>query len=167
MKGPKAAAPVFLLLLAISVCLACGNNANHAPKVAAEESAAINLSAITGSNQTQTFSEVKRVSSLPKAVLDQLGRIADRGQPFNTTDVVDPKLPMRQLTVAAVSKQYCIVGYWHGGIVLAFTTAIFELSDGNAKLIWLSYSQGGFNFRDLKAMVESGRMHNDLDKNGL
>ena len=71
------------------------------------------------------------------------------------------------LSAAAVSKQYCIVSYWHGGIRLTFQTSIFELSDNGARLIWFSRSQGGFNFLDLKEMVESGRMHNDLDKKYL
>lgn len=162
MKDPEFIAPLFLILLGSSICLGCGNNANRAPRIPAEENTAINLSAVTGFNQTQTFSEVKRASLLPKAVLDQLGGMADRGQPFNTTDVVDPKLPMKQLVVAAVSKQYCIVSYWRGGYALMFETTIFEFSDGKAKVIWISASQGGLNFRDLKEMAESGRMHNDL-----
>ena len=114
------------------------------------------------------FSEVKQASLLPKAVLDQFeGGIADRGQPFNATDVIHRNLPNSMFVAAAVSKQYCIVSYWHGGISLMFRTSIFELSDDRARLIWLSYSQGGSNFRDLKEMVESGRMHNDLDKKYL
>ena len=47
---------------------------------------------------------------------------------------------------------------------MGFETAIFELSDKKAKRIWVSRAQGGFSFRDLKEMVESGRMHNDLDR---
>jgi hypothetical protein len=69
---------------------------------------------------------------------------------------------MQELVVAAVSEQYCIVSYWQGGITLSFETKIFGLSGGSATLIWVSYSQGGLNFRDLKEMVESGQMHNDL-----
>jgi hypothetical protein len=94
-------------------------------------------------------------------VLDQFGGMADPGQPFNSTDIGN-ELPMQQLVVAAVSDQYCIVSYWHGGITVSFQTEIFELSGGSATLIWLSVGQGGLNFRDLKEMVESGRMHNDL-----
>src|SRR5205085_5133994 len=61
------------------------------------------------SSQTQVLNEVKQASRLPSAVLDKLGGIADPGQPFNTTCAVDSKLPMRQLFVAAVSENYCIV----------------------------------------------------------
>ena len=153
---------ISLMSLGVSACLAC-NHAGPAPKNPIEErTAAINLSAVTNSNQTQIFKEVTRASLLPQAVLDQFGGMADPGQPFNATDVVHPKLPMRQLVAAAVSKQYCIVTYWQGGISLSFKTTIFELSGRSARIVWVSVSQGGFNFRDLKEMVESGRMHNDL-----
>ena len=92
----------------------------------------------------------------------ELGAIAESSQPFNKTDVVYANLPMRQLVVAAVSEKYCIVSYWQGGRALYLKTEIFELSDGKAKRIWVSQGQGGLTFRDLKEMIESGRMHNDL-----
>lgn len=156
-------APAALLLIALSFSGSVGcKNAKPATKNSIDTGVAtINLSAVTKSNQTQTFREVTRASLLPKAVLDQFGGMADPGQTFNSTDIGN-ELPMQQLVVAAVSDQYCIVSYWRGGITLSFETKIFELSGGSATLIWVSYSQGGLNFRDLKEMVESGRMHNDL-----
>ena len=161
-RNRKALAALLLIALSFSASVGC-KNAKPATKNSIDTGVAtINLSAVTKSNQTQTFREVTQTSLLPKAVLDQFGGMADPGQPFNTTDVVDPKLSMQQLVVAAVSEQYCIVSYWQGGIALSFKTKIFELSGGSATLIWVSYSQGGLNFLDLKEMVESGRMHNDL-----
>lgn len=144
-------------LLLVGICLAC-NYRNAPPKNLTEEgTATINLSAVTNSSQTQVFNEVKQASRLPSAVLDKLGGIADPGQPFNTTCAVDSKLPMRQLFVAAVSENYCIVSYWQGGIILSMETRIFELSPGRVKRIWVS-AGGGLNFRDLKETVELGRM---------
>jgi hypothetical protein len=164
----KATAALLLIALSFSASVGC-KNAKPATKNSIEIGVAtINLSAVTKSNQTQTFSEVERASLLPKAVLNQFGGMADPGQPFNTTDIDNlNELPNQQLVVAVVSDQYCIVSYWQGGITLSFETKIFELSGGSAKLIWVSYSQGGLNFRDLKEMVESGRMHNDLDGHSL
>lgn len=159
MKAGKAAFSFLILLLA---CTACRS---HKPApIPGEETATINLSAITGSNQTQIFRAVTHASSLPKAVFEHFGKMADPGQPFNTIDVIDGNLPSAQLVAAAVSEQYCIVSYWHGGLIVRFETAIFELSEGKARLFWISTAQGGLNFRDLKKMVESGRMHNDLEK---
>ena len=139
------------------LCLAC-NERNAPPKNPTEEvTATINLSPVTNSSRAEVFHEVKQASLLPSAVVDKLGGIADAGQPFNPTDVVDPRLPMRQLIVAAVSERYCIVSYWHGGIALRLETNIFELSGGQVKHTWLSPG-GGLNFRDLKNTVESGRI---------
>jgi len=149
-------------LIVLGIFLACDRR-NTTPKNAAPSNTeTINLSPVIHSGQTQVFREVKQVTLLPGSVLDQLGAIADPARPFNATDVVDRKLPMQQLVVAAVSEKYCIVSYWRGGIVLALRTNIFQLSEGKAKLILVSNGQGGLNFRDLKDMVESGRIDNDM-----
>lgn len=151
-----------LIWLTIAVCAGCSHHADH--PTPQEEGVPINITSITGINQTQNFTEVKHVDSLPKPVLARLGGIADPGQPFNLMDYSDGKMPSQQLVAAALSKQYCIVSYWQGGFTVRFETSVFELSGRQAKLVWLSEQQGGLNFRDLKAMIESGRMHNDLDK---
>lgn len=145
------------LLIIAGICMGC-NHRSAPPKNPPEEATAtIDLSAVTNSSQTEVFHKVERASRLPSAVLDKLGGIADPGQPYNTTDVVDTKLPMRQLVVAAVSENYCIVTYWHGGIALRLETRIYELSAGRVKRIWYS-AGGGLNFQDLKETVESGRL---------
>jgi hypothetical protein len=155
---------VFLLVLP---CAACKARKGVPKDIQAESKATINLKSITGINESQVFEEVRRVSLLPKVALDQIGGMADPGQPFNKTDFVDSDLPMQQLIVAGVSKKYCIVSYWQGGRALFVKTSVFELTDGSAKIIWVSSSQAGFNIRELKEMIESGRMHNDLHSLGL
>ncbi|HKW62845.1 MAG TPA: hypothetical protein VJN89_09895 [Candidatus Acidoferrum sp.] len=151
-------------MIIVGICLAC-NNRNAPPKNLPfeEDTETINLSTVTQQNQTGIFHEVTRASQLPKTVVDALAGIADPKQPFNATDVVDPRLPMKRLIVAAVSDNYCIVSYWQGGIALSLKTSIFELSNGSAKRILVS-TGGGLNFRDLKATLESGLLHNDLEK---
>jgi hypothetical protein len=114
-----------------------------------------------GINQSEKFREV-RAAALPTAVLDQMGGVADAGQPFNATDAVDPKLPMTRLVVAAVSEHYCALSYWKGGYATSFNTSIFGLSGGSVRLIWVSHGQGGLDLQDLKEMIESGKLHNDL-----
>jgi hypothetical protein len=151
-----------LLSILLVSFLSCTSRDTAPNKPSEESTAAINLSTVTSSNQVPVFHEVNRANQLPKPVINVLGGIAGPKQPFNKTDFVDPKLPMRQLIVAAVSEKYCIVTYWQGGRALYFRTDIFDLSDGKAKRIWVSQGQGGFTFHDLKEMVESGRMHNDL-----
>jgi len=153
------------LLIIIEMYLACDSRNAQPKKPVAESTATISLSAVTNSSRTEVFHEVKQASLLPSAVLDALGGMADPGQPFNNSDALGSNLPMQRLIVAAVSENYCIVSYWQGGIsLLALRTSIFKLSAGRAKRIWLSSGQGGLNFWDLKEMVESGRMKNDLEK---
>jgi len=146
-----------LLLIIVGTCLAC--NDHKAPQKDPIEvgTATINLSAVTNSNQIEVFNEVKQASRLPTFVLNELGGMADPGQPFNATDVVDSRLPMQQLIVAAVSEKYCIVSYWRGGLALRLETTVFEVSEGNVKRKWVS-NGGGLNFRDLKNTIESGRI---------
>jgi len=150
-------------LAVAAICVSCNRTS---PQTQLKENvASINLSAITSPGQTQLFHEVMQVRALPKGVRDALeGGIADPGQPFNGGDLISGELPMRSLIVAAVSEKYCILSYWRGGTDPGprFQTVIFELSELKPRLIWLSESQGGLNFRDLKEMIELGRMHNDL-----
>jgi len=146
----------FLITLPV-FCVAC-NSRSVTPKNPTENGVAtINLRTVTNSVQFEVFHEVKQVSRLPGVVLDKIGGIADPGQPYNSTDVVDPKLPMRRLIVGAVSENYCIVSYWRGGIALRLETSVFELSAGKVKRIWRSHG-GGLNFRDLKSTVESDNL---------
>jgi len=96
-------------------------------------------------------------------VLDQRDGVADAGEPFNATDLIDdPGVPRKSLTVAAISEHYCALTYWQGGIGLTFNTMVFELSDGSARPFWHSLGQGGLYLEDLKEMIESGTMRNDL-----
>jgi hypothetical protein len=68
-----------------------------------------------GINRSERFKEV-RANSLPKAVLDQMGGVADAGEPFNATDLIDdPGVPRKRLIVAAISEHYCayILAGWN------------------------------------------------------
>jgi hypothetical protein len=162
-KAYQRTTSLFLVSLGIFVWAGCANTTSRAPQAATNESATINLSTITGSNQRQMFTAVTETRQLPKAVLDRLGPIASPGQEFNSTDIGgDSVVPSRLLVAAALSRQYCIVSYWQGGHVVRFKTAVYEMSESQARLIWLSEGQGGLNFRDLKQIVESGRMRNYL-----
>jgi len=158
------AATLTLVSLVLSAC-----NRDVPTHQARKTEVVISLRAL-GINRSETFKEV-RVNALPRAVLAKLRDfhvsgavegIADAGQPFNAGDDVDPGLPMRSLVVAGLSQHYCALSYWEGGIAMMFKTSIFELSDGAARLVWVSVGQGGFNLQDLKEEIESGRMHNEL-----
>lgn len=144
-------------MLWICLCPGCNDPEISVKNSTVEGTAIINLSAATNSSKTEVFHEVRHSSLLPSVVIDEFGGIADPGQQFNTTDVIDRRLPTRQLIVAAVSEKYCTVSYWRGGYTFGLQTTIFELSDGKVKRKWVSPG-GGLNFRDLKNTMESGRI---------
>src|SRR5215475_2385049 len=177
------AATLILISLGLSACN------RDVPQVRKAE-VSINLRAL-GINRSETFRDV-RANALPRAVLEQMGRVADAGEPFYATDVIllpesqrfllrptrniTANLPMIQLIVAAVSEHYCALTYLQGGYVLSFNTRVFELSDGNARLIgsmedptqafWHSQKKEGvvymtLDLEDLKREIESGRMWNE------
>jgi hypothetical protein len=149
-----------LILLSVGLP-ACRRGVPVDSHQARETELTINLRSL-GINVSERFKQV-RANALPKAVLDHMKGVADAGEPFNATDnIVDPRIPRNSLIVAAVSEHYCALTYWEGGIVLTFNTTVFELSDGSARPVWHSLGQGGLYFEDLKEMVESGRMRNDL-----
>jgi hypothetical protein len=153
---------VGLILISIGL-LTCTGHFPTNTRSAHETEVTISLRSLA-IDHTETFRAV-HPNQLPRTVLVELREgLADAGQPFNATDDVDPGLPMRSLVVAGLSQHYCALSYWEGGIVLTFKTSIFELSDGSARLVWVSRGQGGFNLQDLKEMIESGKMHNDLPK---
>jgi hypothetical protein len=58
-----------------------------------------------------------------------VGGIADRGDRFNVTDVVDPTLPMRRFTLAAVGTTCAIIAVEHGGRGHGFELTEFHLTD--------------------------------------
>jgi len=72
--------------------------------------------------QGHTFREVRSLSRIPPALQESLGAgrpgtqgIADRGQPFNPTDVVDERLPMRRFVTAGTDGDDWLVAIEHGG----------------------------------------------------
>jgi hypothetical protein len=159
MNKGRPAVGLFFIFVALSYLLGCKQQPSAIAKSVQEKTVSINLRHL--GIRHRCFKKYGKCTGF--RVLQQLGAMADAGQPFNATDMGD-SLPRRQLVVAGVSQQYCALSYWQGGMILEFETSIFELSNRDARLIWVSLGQGGFNLPDLKAMIESGRMHNDLAK---
>jgi hypothetical protein len=68
------------------------------------------------------FRQVNRVSGLPMSVVREFhDDLANPNENFQKTDVVRGKgLKMRRLVFAALSRDYCIVYFEHGGIATTF-----------------------------------------------
>lgn len=90
------------------------------------------------------FVVVHTVQAIPKPVLSGLlGKtplegMADPGQPFQESDVVNGRLPFNRLIFAAVSADYCVVYYEHGGFGLGRMASLYRLTGGQASLVWLA-----------------------------
>ena len=68
----------------------------------------------------QTYDQATKIPMFIKEVLNCWSwknnwSIADKGQPFNATDVIDTSLPNRQLLYLGVNENYLLIAYNHGG----------------------------------------------------
>ena len=66
----------------------------------------------------RSLREVQTLAALPGSISSTLGwhdGIADRGGRFNSTDVVDPALPMRRFVLGGASACCVLVAYEQGG----------------------------------------------------
>ena len=75
-----------------------------------------------------------RVKELPKAIAKFLNErapgIANPGEPFNSTDVITPSLPLTQLSWAGISKDFGFVLYKQGGFAPHQVLLLIEIEKG-------------------------------------
>ncbi|HYX53325.1 MAG TPA: hypothetical protein VE783_07720 [Candidatus Limnocylindrales bacterium] len=113
------------------------------------------------------FTPIATISELPQPVKAALAmafrqntlQIADPGKPFNATDVVDERLPMRRLIFAGQAGERFVVHYERGGRGHSYYALVFDVKDHNsAALIGAaSYRQAARNIAKLKSL-----RHNDI-----
>jgi hypothetical protein len=79
------------------------------------------------------FQEVATLRALPSHLQAVLGvgrsgldGIADRGEKYNATDVVDAKLPMRRFPIAGLGNGEALVAIEHGGRGWRLDVALFS-----------------------------------------
>jgi hypothetical protein len=94
------------------------------------------------------FVEVGSLALLPAAIQDELGAqragaegIAERGARFNTTDVVEPGLPMRRFVVAGVAPDAALVAYERGGRGYSVGILLYTWSGSRVQRVrtWTTY----------------------------
>ncbi len=94
------------------------------------------------------FAEVGSLALLPAAIQDSLGArragaegIAERGARFNTTDVVQPGLPMRRFVIAGLAPDAAIVAYERGGRGYSVGIMLFKWSGSHIQRVrtWTTY----------------------------
>jgi hypothetical protein len=90
--------------------------------------------------------------------------LAEPGGKFEATDVItNERLPRQRLIFAGLSQKYCIVHYERGGIALSPVVAFFDISNHDAKVLWISNTSSK-TLPDLKVAFESGTLSNDLGR---
>jgi hypothetical protein len=116
------------------------------------------------------FHEVFATTNLPAALValcaDDAGRLAERGQKWEATDVIsDPSLPHKRLIWAAVAGEYYVVHYERGGRGHSFHVVIATLAEGEQKpkFVWRGV---GDQLKDYPAFLDalrSGKLDDKLD----
>ena len=150
-----------LSLLVALMCCAFSHQRAQRRERTGDPKVDIDLGALGQRGEHAMFTEVNSVKLLPQAVTNEFGGgIVDPGKAFQVTDVGSDKGPSRRLVVAGVAEEYCLVHYEQGGIVHLWMVALFKLSNGKAKRVWVSRVEPGrnLNLLELKAVVESGKL---------
>ena len=94
------------------------------------------------------FVEVGTLTALPPAIQDSLGvqrtgtaGIADRGGRFNTTDVIEPGLPMRRFVIAGIAPDAALVAYERGGRGYSVAVSLYSWTGARVQRVrsWTLY----------------------------
>ena len=85
-------------------------------------------------SREERFQEITSLTDLPASIQETLGvgrkgyeGIADAGDSFNITDVVDTNVPNRRFTIAGISNTHLLVAIERGGRAHNFQIVLFEL----------------------------------------
>jgi hypothetical protein len=77
--------------------------------------------------------------------------IADRGGPYNATDIIVDSLPRRQLLYIGLNDQYMLMAYNHGGMASNSPVLLFRFE--NEKIVsvmyWLTFNERVKTKRDV------------------
>jgi hypothetical protein len=104
------------------------------------------------------FHAISTATNLPPAIFKlcagQDGWLAEPGERWNTTDIVDPNLPSRQFVWAETDGYYYVVHYETGGIGEGFHFLVVKLKNGKNKpdFVWHGV---GVSAKDYAAFIEA------------
>lgn len=94
--------------------------------------------------QGRMLQEVRSLQQIPESIQSSLGvgrpgldGVADYGQSFNLTDVVDPRLPRRRLLAAGHSDNTWLIAIERGGRVYNVEVLLFEGETARPTKTWV------------------------------
>jgi len=109
------------------------------------------------------YEPLTSLKAVPEVVLKVLPLIADQGEPFNATDVIDPQLPHRRFVFGGQSTQFVLICYEHGGFAPHAHLAVFEI-DERPQLVFVGkHDSCGHTIEEAKDLVRQGTVKNDIE----
>jgi hypothetical protein len=115
---------------------------------------------------TETYVLVTTVEQIPSAVMADLSarmkhdpRLANPGERFNRTDVVDPRSPMRRLVLAGLGARSWFVTYEHGGRGYHRHLVVYAQRAGRPTLAYAAtFGSEVATLEELRRLVNNGQM---------
>ena len=121
--------------------------------------------------QTKDFQSFSSVSAVPESVRDAFARavrdsefaMAEPGAKWQVTDVIlEGGLPWRRLQAGAVSSDFLVIFYEHGGIAHSYHVCVFRMKVGSAQLVWRAARPKNVVSLDaLKSAIRAGAADDD------
>lgn len=115
-----------------------------------------NLNNLLAELESDSFKITNNKKEIPKFIKKQLDcyvngfRIANPGQPYNSTCVIERNLPMRQLRFLAKSDDLLVMQYNIGGFVLSSHLLLVKHREGKIIDLWK-----GNCFQEIKTIREA------------
>ena len=120
---------------AISLLLACS-------------AAAVEKTELPGFLSGQSYQTATRIAAMPSDVRRALAamlhqrelRMADPGEPFNMSCLIEPSLPMSRFSGAALNEHTAVVHFETGGFAPMHHIVVFDRGAADAVLLWRGYT---------------------------
>jgi hypothetical protein len=112
---------------------------------------------------TEKYVLATTVEQIPPAVMADLSarmkhdpRLANPGERFNRTDVIDPRYPMRRLVLAGLGARSWFVSYEHGGRGYHRHLVVYAQRDGRPVLAYAgTFGSEAATLEELRQLVRS------------
>jgi hypothetical protein len=112
---------------------------------------------------TEQYALVTTVQQIPPAVMADLSarmkhdpRLANPGERFNRTDVVDPRYPMRRLVLVGLGARSWFVSYEHGGRGYHRHLVVYAQRDGRPTLAYAgTFVSDAATLEELRRLVDN------------
>jgi uncharacterized membrane protein len=112
---------------------------------------------------TEQYALATKVQQIPPAVMADLSarmkhdpRLANPGERFNRTDVVDPRYPMRRLVLVGLGARSWFVSYEHGGRGYHRHLVVYAQRDGRPALAYAgTFASDAATLEELRRLVDN------------